>query len=84
MNRNLVFAALVAFLTLGAGGNSDYADAVDRWAEEKIARVERQSGMNRARIWSQKCERQGKRIIAKQSDGGKWIVHCVRATGTRA
>lgn len=77
--RNVVFATLVAVLTLGAVGNSDYADALDTWAEEKLARVERARGQERGRIWSAKCERQGKRVLAMQADGGKWLVRCVRA-----
>ena len=78
--RNVAFAALVAFLTLGAVGNSDYADAIDTWTEEKLARPKRAAKPDPAVIWSQRCARKGKQLLAKQGDGGKWQISCVNAT----
>lgn len=29
-----------------------------------------------APIWSKRCENQGQPMLAKQADGGEWIVYC--------
>lgn len=38
--------------------------------------VVRQAQPSPAPIWSKRCAAQGKGFIAKQADGGKWIVIC--------
>ena len=30
-----------------------------------------------ARIWSRKCQREGKQIFASKSDKGPWVIKCV-------
>lgn len=64
------FIALVLFLALGIVGNMDYRDA-------KLIEAEKKMG---APIYSKRCERQGKQILAVRSDAGEWTVHCVDAT----
>jgi len=29
-----------------------------------------------APIWSKRCERDGKTMMAHQADGGPWVIHC--------
>ena len=70
---HVVFALLIVFLALGVVGNLDYEEALNRWTEEKNTRADR------AKIWSKKCALKGKRILATQADGGKWVVQCVNA-----
>ncbi len=79
MTRTVVFAFVVIVCGLGLVGNMDYADALDRDSERKARAAARakQADPLPARIWSKKCERAGKQIIATQADGGRWIVRCV-------
>lgn len=66
-NRTLLFLALLLVCGFGLVGNMDYQDA-------KLIEAEKRMG---APIYSKKCERQGKSFIAKQADGGKWVVVCL-------
>jgi len=69
-NRTLLFLALLLVCGFGLVGNMDYSDA-------KLIEAEKKMG---APIYSKKCERQGKQILATRADNGTWQVHCVNAT----
>lgn len=76
--RRIFFWLVVAALVLAAAdhGNATYSAAYDTWTEQKIARVERARAEPRIRIWSKKCERQGRAVIATRADNGPWHVRC--------
>lgn len=65
--------ALMGFLSIPA-----------QFIEQQVAPepepVVRQAQPYPAPIWSKKCAEQGKGFIAKQADGGKWIVICISNT----
>ena len=86
--RRIALAVVVVFLCLAAvhNGNQTYLEAVDLWTEEKLARAERTTREPRARIWSKKCERQGKDSLATQADKEPWKVRCIprRVLGANA
>lgn len=75
-------AALVFIVAVYAlAGTMDYNDRTAAATE----RAEPPSGraapsMERARIWSQRCIKQGKQVFATQADGGKWVIRCVNAS----
>ena len=58
-----------------AAGTMEFNDRLAA-AEERIAKP---TAHGEARIWSRKCERQGKRVFATQADGGRWRITCVKA-----
>ena len=50
-------------------GTMDYNDKASAAQEQKY--------LNQGRIWSKKCEKQGKDVIATKADNGKWKVACI-------
>lgn len=77
---NLVLGVMVLMLAATHAATSDTADAIETWTEDKLQRVERRQQLDRAVIWSQRCERRGKDSIAKRADTGPWTIHCVPRT----
>lgn len=73
-----VLGAVVVLCALGMAGNSSYEIALEKWTEEKLARAGRLNHMERARIWSARCERKGMDTLAKRADTKAWEVRCVR------
>lgn len=63
--RALCYCALVLLMGLGLSSK------IEADTEEAIARE--------APIYSTKCERAGKQMVAHKADSGKWVVHCVSA-----
>lgn len=68
--RVILIVCCVAFGVLLRDVAQDYRDVKPK---------KKQAQMDPAPIWSQRCERQGKTIIAKQADGGRWVIHCLPA-----
>ena len=66
-----VFACMLAVQSI------DYHVARAGAAEK--AETARRAEANRARIWSKRCERQGKQILATKADGEGWKIKCVNA-----
>ena len=64
--RALTYCALVLLMGLGLSSK------IEADTEEAIARE--------APIYSTRCERQGKQMVAHKADDGKWKVYCVTAT----
>lgn len=64
--RALCYCALILVMGMGLAGK------IEADTEEAIARE--------APLWSSKCERAGKQMVAHKADSGKWVVHCVNAT----
>src|SRR3990167_4911063 len=77
------FAVVVFILAYGIAGTVDYNDAKAQEREYLAAKKAKRSQDQPARIWSKRCQREGKRILAVQSDGGRWKISCVYATGAR-
>lgn len=75
LNALLVGALLV--VSCAKTSTDDYVDAIETWTEEKLARVERARREPRTRIWSARCERQGKDAIAFEADGKPIEIRCV-------
>ncbi len=75
--RNTLFIIVVVVCCFGLVGNMDYADKVDQWAEEKIARAERVKREHRSQIWSKRCEKRGMDVMVRRADTGPWEIHCV-------
>jgi len=80
--RALWFIVVMLVLSFGLVGTLDYNDAKAVEQEYVTAKKSRQSREQPARMWSKKCERQGKRIFATQADGKAWIIKCVDAKAT--
>jgi hypothetical protein len=59
-------------------GTLDFNDKLAA-ATERAQRAPKTATQNEARLWSKKCERRGKQILATQADGGKWVLKCVNA-----
>ena len=85
---DFIAAAVLAVIFVGIVGPMDYAEDLDREAEIKLMRAElealrHQEPRELARIWSARCERLRKQMIATQADGGQWRVRCVDADLSR-
>jgi hypothetical protein len=82
--RLLAFAIVVICMGSAVVGNFDYADALEQQAQRAYVRIERQVAADRmirdteaTRIWSKRCERQGKDVLALRSDTKPWVIRCV-------
>ncbi len=63
-------------LAYGVVGKID-ADVQQAAAEERKSKQESRGRAEPAPIWSQRCERRGMDRVAKQADGGQWVIVCV-------
>ena len=70
---------VVAFVLIcyGFAGTQDYNIAKAAEQEYRAAVKAKRAQDQPARIWSKRCEAQGKRVLATQADGGKWKIRCV-------
>lgn len=57
----------------------DYRDQ-KRIEAEKLRLAE----VSPPKIWSRRCEERGQTMIAKQADGGKWVVVCTGPRTTKS
>lgn len=64
--RSFTYCLLVLFCALGMAGKME-------------ADIEQEIANERAPIYSKKCERQGKQILASRADNGPWKVDCVNS-----
>lgn len=76
-SRIVWFAAVVIIVGVGFTHTMAYTDELALEQERKAAQKKREAQPFPAPIWSQKCERQGKRVLAVQADGGRWEIRCV-------
>ncbi len=85
-NRFLMFVGLILVLAFARAGEEDYQMKKAAEKEYAQAKAKKQARPEPAVIWSQRCERQGKRVLATQADGGIWKIKCVDANvkGIRA
>jgi hypothetical protein len=78
MSRGLNVILTLALLVVACAknGGENFAESFDAWTEEKIGRVERIRHLSRAQIWSKRCERAGRDVLAKRADNEPWQIHC--------
>lgn len=74
---NVALAVALIVLAYAKTGTESYADALDAESRAKTERVARAKRADPARIWSQRCERQGKDVFATRADGKPWEIRCV-------
>lgn len=75
--------AIALLLAYGVVGRID-ADVQQAAAEERKSRKESRGRAEPAPIWSQRCERRGMDRVARQADGGHWVIVCVPRKTIRA
>ena len=76
MTRTVVTALFCIALCFLAVAHIDYRIAAAEAQMRAEQAAKRASGRD-APLWSKACERQGKRVLALQSDGGKWEIRCI-------
>jgi hypothetical protein len=76
--RRACLAVVIVFITLAAAhnGSRDFADSVDLWSEQRIARAAR-ARQDPAVIWSKRCERRDMDVLVKRADKKPLEIHCV-------
>jgi len=72
MIRTALIAAFLCLAYLFVGTMVGYNDKVGAAKERKAA-----SAAEPAPIWSKRCSAKGMDVLAKQADGGRWIIVCI-------